>query len=238
MTEIEERVIELILRRRESGRAKYGMTMERRDIDLVGWIRHLQEELIDAAIYSEKIAADSKMAPLPTPTVAQVRQYLERNGWTLEATRRKGGVDWHCYCKENGPGMADLHLDVTAMPEHEDFARWMAIVVEDLAYIERRNAHDIAKDIVQSPTQTIRDCRMVAWTKEPTVPGWYWVHFGDVKQSVSCLYVRMTEAGLTLGYQPIAELDKLHNMRWHGPITPPAYTEGNSDENPGYRSWR
>jgi hypothetical protein len=33
---------------------KYGVTTERTDIDLVGWLNHLQEELMDATIYLER----------------------------------------------------------------------------------------------------------------------------------------------------------------------------------------
>ena len=55
MREIEETVCELIRTRRDKGRAKYGTTMERKDLDFVQWVTHLQEELLDAAIYAEKL---------------------------------------------------------------------------------------------------------------------------------------------------------------------------------------
>ena len=41
-------------RRSEAGIAKYGTTLDRTDIDLVGWLTHLQEELMDATLYLER----------------------------------------------------------------------------------------------------------------------------------------------------------------------------------------
>lgn len=41
--------------RAEVGFRKYGVTTEREDIDLLGWLNHLQQELMDAAIYAEKL---------------------------------------------------------------------------------------------------------------------------------------------------------------------------------------
>jgi hypothetical protein len=39
----------------EVGFKKYGVTTERKDIDLLGWLQHLQEELLDAAVYIERL---------------------------------------------------------------------------------------------------------------------------------------------------------------------------------------
>jgi len=50
-----EGVREMLRRRAEIGLTKYGVTTERTDIDLVGWIKHLQEELMDASIYCQRI---------------------------------------------------------------------------------------------------------------------------------------------------------------------------------------
>ena len=53
--EVEESVIESIRQRRDAGRQKYGTTMERTDLVLSDWLQHLQEELLDAAIYVERL---------------------------------------------------------------------------------------------------------------------------------------------------------------------------------------
>ena len=50
-----EAVHELLRQRSEAGLVKYGTTTERTDIDLLRWLQHLQEELLDAAVYVERL---------------------------------------------------------------------------------------------------------------------------------------------------------------------------------------
>lgn len=40
------------------GMSKYGTDMARKDVDLLGWMNHLQEELMDAAVYLERVIWD------------------------------------------------------------------------------------------------------------------------------------------------------------------------------------
>ena len=42
-----------LLDRSRVGFKKYGVTTERADLELVDWLRHLQEEMLDAAVYVE-----------------------------------------------------------------------------------------------------------------------------------------------------------------------------------------
>lgn len=51
-------VIDKMTQRSVEGIKKYGHTMERTDITLVGWIDHTIEELLDAAIYLERMRVD------------------------------------------------------------------------------------------------------------------------------------------------------------------------------------
>ncbi len=51
---IVESVIKQFKDRSEVGIAKYGVTLDREDIDLVGWLTHLREELQDATLYIER----------------------------------------------------------------------------------------------------------------------------------------------------------------------------------------
>lgn len=46
--------------RAKVGRSKYGTTMERNDLSFVEWLIHLQEELMDATIYLEKLKFEYK----------------------------------------------------------------------------------------------------------------------------------------------------------------------------------
>lgn len=57
---INEAVREKLKRRAELGMQKYGVSILRDDIDLLGWLNHLQEELMDAAVYVERIMHEVK----------------------------------------------------------------------------------------------------------------------------------------------------------------------------------
>lgn len=54
-----EAVREKLRSRSEAGVRKYGVTTDRGDLDMIQWLTHLQEELMDAAVYLE--AAMSKL---------------------------------------------------------------------------------------------------------------------------------------------------------------------------------
>jgi hypothetical protein len=60
MSKHEDEVCKKIQERAKVGKAKYGVTMERTDLDIVGWLTHLQEELMDAAVYVERLIQDYK----------------------------------------------------------------------------------------------------------------------------------------------------------------------------------
>ena len=55
MSKIEESVIVKIRKRAEIGEKKYNTTMERTDLEYTEWLQHLQEEMLDACIYLEKL---------------------------------------------------------------------------------------------------------------------------------------------------------------------------------------
>lgn len=55
MSKIEDEVCEEILARAEKGLNKYGVTMERDDLDIHEWLQHLLEELLDAAVYVKRL---------------------------------------------------------------------------------------------------------------------------------------------------------------------------------------
>ena len=55
MSNIEEEIIQKIQARAEAGKQKYATTMARKDLTFKQWVQHLQEELLDAAIYAEKL---------------------------------------------------------------------------------------------------------------------------------------------------------------------------------------
>lgn len=50
-----EAVVQKFRHRSYCGMQKYGVSLERNDIDLHGWLNHLQEELMDAINYIERL---------------------------------------------------------------------------------------------------------------------------------------------------------------------------------------
>ena len=55
MSKIEDKVVMMIRERAMRGEAKYGTTMERGDLSIQEWLTHLQEELLDGAVYIQKL---------------------------------------------------------------------------------------------------------------------------------------------------------------------------------------
>lgn len=55
MSKIEDAVAKKIQDRAETGKNKYGVTMERTDLNTVEWLTHAQEEAMDLAVYLEKL---------------------------------------------------------------------------------------------------------------------------------------------------------------------------------------
>ena len=50
-----ERVVDKFVSRSDVGFAKYGVTLEDDKSNLFAWINHLQEELMDAVLYLQKL---------------------------------------------------------------------------------------------------------------------------------------------------------------------------------------
>jgi len=46
--------------RSQLGIEKYGRTLDRDDLNLIDWLNHLQEELMDATLYIEKLKQELK----------------------------------------------------------------------------------------------------------------------------------------------------------------------------------
>ena len=59
MSRIEDKVCEKIQERANVGKSKYGVTMERTDLNFLEWLQHLQEELMDAAVYVERLMQEA-----------------------------------------------------------------------------------------------------------------------------------------------------------------------------------
>ena len=55
-----ENVITQLRSREEQGLLKYGVNTERKDLSTLEWLQHLQEELMDASVYIEKLKSEMK----------------------------------------------------------------------------------------------------------------------------------------------------------------------------------
>ena len=55
-----EKVITQLQDREEQGLLKYGVNTERKDLSTLQWLQHLQEELMDASVYIEKLKNEMK----------------------------------------------------------------------------------------------------------------------------------------------------------------------------------
>ena len=56
------KVLSKYYERSQLGIEKYGRTLDRDDLSITDWLNHLQEELMDATLYIEKLKADLKQA--------------------------------------------------------------------------------------------------------------------------------------------------------------------------------
>lgn len=54
------KVSDLLISRANRGLIKYGVTTERTDLNVLEWLQHLQEELLDAAVYIERLKQEVK----------------------------------------------------------------------------------------------------------------------------------------------------------------------------------
>ena len=51
--------------RSQTGIRKYNTTLEREDLNLIDWLNHLQEELMDATLYVERLKASYAEKNIP-----------------------------------------------------------------------------------------------------------------------------------------------------------------------------
>lgn len=55
MDSVVSAVLEKFKQRSEVGQQKYGTTLDRTDLKFLDWVNHMQEELMDAILYLEKL---------------------------------------------------------------------------------------------------------------------------------------------------------------------------------------
>ena len=60
MSKIEDQVCQKLQTRAAFGLAKYGVSVERTDLNFLDWLIHAQEEAMDLAVYLERLIAEEK----------------------------------------------------------------------------------------------------------------------------------------------------------------------------------
>lgn len=48
-------IVSQFVKRSEIGKSKYGTTLDRKDLSVLEWVQHAQEEHMDAILYLEKL---------------------------------------------------------------------------------------------------------------------------------------------------------------------------------------
>ena len=77
MSKIEDEVCEKIQQRAEVGLKKYGTTMEREDFSDLDWMIYLQEELMDGAVYVQRMINNYQDALSELEKLTEKVKYLE-----------------------------------------------------------------------------------------------------------------------------------------------------------------
>ena len=60
MDSVTKSVLDKYLDRAVAGKNKYGTDMDRNDLNVVQWLHHLQEEMMDATLYVEKLLQEQE----------------------------------------------------------------------------------------------------------------------------------------------------------------------------------
>lgn len=77
MSKIEDEVCAEIQARAERGLNKYGVTMERGDLNIHEWLQHLLEELLDAAVYVKRLQKEVANLPVSVETLDEWKEMVE-----------------------------------------------------------------------------------------------------------------------------------------------------------------
>ena len=90
-------VIDQLRDREKAGLNKYGTNTERTDLDTLEWLQHLQEELMDGAVYIERLKGD-------------VKELLRLS---TEPEGREEQPEWHPGHEPQVAGHGDIHEEDT-----------------------------------------------------------------------------------------------------------------------------
>ncbi len=95
-----EAVINSIREREERGMSKYGVNTDRTDLSTLEWLQHLQEELMDGAVYIERI-----------------KKELQQNNTPTQEPEK----DWHVGHEPQVASHGDIHEQPVEGEEYENY---------------------------------------------------------------------------------------------------------------------
>jgi len=99
---IVESVVQQFHGRAAMGKAKYGTTMDRNDLTPMQWIQHLQEELMDAVVYLEKVKQTGGL--LAIGLLMTFSSCSNERPWKVIEVREKGDKCEYVLSRSNGFG--------------------------------------------------------------------------------------------------------------------------------------
>lgn len=120
MSRIEDEVCAKIQQRAEVGKSKYGVTMERGDLSLVDWLTHLQEELMDAAVYVQRLIEETSVlidTAVNESIVHRSRKKSGRRMWTQDSWRELVNLRVQ-YPEASSPRLAEM-MDMSLTAVHQ-----------------------------------------------------------------------------------------------------------------------
>lgn len=96
---IVESVVNRFKERSEVGIAKYGTTMDRKDLSTLEWMIHFREELMDGLLYLERVIQDTQKENIIDIMKSDEELGLYANTWT--GTNRANSMTniVECQCK-------------------------------------------------------------------------------------------------------------------------------------------
>lgn len=80
-------VITKYIMRADLGMKKYGTNLDRKDLKVVEWIKHVQEELMDAVLYLEKLSQEVKNGNDSNVVDVKVKSQEEFDGDMLNLSK-------------------------------------------------------------------------------------------------------------------------------------------------------
>ena len=84
MSAIEDKVCIKILKRAEFGAKKYGVTMQDEVLSTLEWLNHLQQELMDGAVYVEKLIQALSEKDTQNQEFYEKQVYILEHDWVFD----------------------------------------------------------------------------------------------------------------------------------------------------------